>query len=352
MGSKKKLSSLLDSLDALEDYAPTVSFGTFSDKREDRPSQTQPEDISTKNDSSENGTETEEKPKKKKKSHNLFDDGFFDDETTSWLDTVDNLKVKKGNHATMDDFMKTGRPKKKKKKKNGETDFNKEFSPELAVYQKLSADQIAFTDSLQRRYDAIEGAKSSARGISKFTNDLIMNLNSARNTSMAITDKIVALKKAKHDLHLKEVKELGLLKADDQDMDKYSSQLLNNIVNRVGRNNLMNGAADVDNGYDQIPESNPDDIADDLMEGIEDYDPSEESDSQKYLKYEKADVKIHIVYNQDTGDWHFKAITENGEEVPDYPLPDEESLSMKWNKGSGFGTDQFGRKYPIILADE
>lgn len=96
--------------------------------------------------------------------------------------------------------------------------------------------------------------------------------------------------------------------------------------------------------YDQIPEYTDDDIAEDLMEGIQE-------DDNGYLKYEKDKVQVKILYNQNTGDWNFAAMDAAGNIIPDYPLPNPEELNMRWNKGAGFGSDQFSRRYPIILVD-
>ena len=346
----KGLSSLLDSLDELEDYAPSLSFGTISDKREGKPSPTQSEDISTKNECSnldpqeyENGSSEK---KKKDKSGDLFDDGFLDDDSDDWLETVGKLKIKKGSKVTLEGLMDdVGRPKKKKKKKKGETDFQKIFSSELASLQKLSADQIAFTDSLQRRYDTMEGTKSSSRGLSKYTTDLIMSINTARSTALSVTNAIAGIKKNIHDLHLKEMKELGLNKGNEEDLDKYASGFLNSIVNKVGRNAIVSAVpSEGDPMYDQIPEYTDDDIAEDLMEGIQE-------DDNGYLKYEKDKVQVKILYNQNTGDWNFAAMDAAGNIIPDYPLPNPEELNMRWNKGAGFGSDQFSRRYPIVLVD-
>lgn len=354
----KGLSSLLDSLDEMEEYEPTLSFGTISDKREGKPSQAQSEDISTKNGSSNlessDDSETENKSKKKKKAGkggDLFDDDWLnEDDEEGWLSTVGNLKIKKGSKVTLEGLMDIGnRPKKKKKKKKGETDFQKVFSSELASLQKLSADQIAFTDSLQRRYDTMENTKSSSRGLSKYTTDLIMSINTARSTALSITNAIASTKKSIHDLHLKEVKELGLNKGGEEDLDKYASGFLNSIVNKVGRNAVVNAVpAEGDPAYDQIPEYSPDeDVAEDLMEGLDD-----EAADNGYLKYEKDNIQVKILYDKNTGDWDFAAINEAGEVVPDYPLPNPEELQMRWNKGAGFGSDQFSRRYPIILVGD
>ena len=353
MQMAKGLSSLLDSLDELEDYAPSISFGTFSPKREGTSSSSQDEDISTK---SECSNSDDKSSKDKDDGHNdLFSDGFLDDDDSDgWLATVGKLKIKKGNHVTLEGLMEEGsRPKKKKKKKKGETDFQKVFSSELAALQKLSADQIAFTDSLQRRYDTMEGTKSSARGLSKYTTDLVMSINTGRSTALSITNAIATIKKNIHDLHLKELKELGLNKGNEEDLDKYASGFLNNIVNKVGRNAIVSAVpGEGDATYDQIPEYNPDyddSIAEDLMDGLDD---TMNSDADKYLKYERDNVQVKILYNQNTGDWRFAAMTENGDIVPDYPVPNPEDLNMRWNKGAGFGSDQFSRRYPIVLVDE
>ena len=122
---------------------------------------------------------------------------------------------------SFDDLLR--RKKKKKKKKKGEMiDYNKEFEIEAALYKNLLQEQNRFTDSLQKEYDRLKSAKSTARGISKTMTDLIENITQARSLSLQIVDKTVGLKKTTADLMMKQRKEFGASLENNSDMNTFN----------------------------------------------------------------------------------------------------------------------------------
>ena len=298
------------------------------------------------------GDESSDKPKKDK-----------DEDTDDWESALDIFRLpssssrkKKKRSFSLEDL--TGKKKKKKKKKKGALKtYKSEFAEELALLKNLQMEQDKFTKSLQRRYDQLENSKSNARGISKYTTDLIISINNARSTSMQVIDKIISTKAKIADLDFKERKEFGKGNDGETDnMSNYASTYLKEVIT-AGRDNLNVGS------YDYVTDGDVDGIFDSIESNLSDedatyYDPElnkpREAEADKYLKYENMDVKVHVVYKDEAKDddpdkYEFVAIDKNGDIVEDYPLPTDTS-SMGVNLSTKIATDKYGAKYPLIIV--
>ena len=195
--SKSKKTSLLDEFDDLQLEEPAVSFNQF------RPSEIKKE------------KETEEIA--------TSDDEPSDD----WMEILSQWKTPKvkasgssKNYRGSDvyDFLHGGSGKKKKKKKKekeGPKDYYDDFAPEINLMQNMLEDATRFTDSLQKRYYALEATNSSARGVGKFTSDLISSINQSRSVSSQLLNNITGLKKSIADLNMKEKKEAKAANLED-----------------------------------------------------------------------------------------------------------------------------------------
>lgn len=263
-----------------------------------------------------------------------------------WLDLCENLKMKKasrkkGKISSNPFFGDTDKKKKKKKKdkKSKEVDYNKEFETEAALYRNLLQDQTRFTDSLQKEYDAIKSSKSSSRGVTKTLTELIQQITQARSLSMQLVEKNVNVKKLIADLTLKQKKELGLSSDDIENMGEFASTYLKQMMDE--RKNIINGSSDTAEIVEYDDES---ELSNFLDEQLGETDRTEAA--QKQLEYENMQVKIYaVIYNDNAEDYDFIAYTEDGEEIPDYPVPVKTSLSI--NRSTGIATDTYGRKYFI-----
>ena len=283
------------------------------------------------------------KPKKEKKM--MSEDERLEEETNQddWLATVANFKVepvKRKRRAPADifNYYDKGKKKKKKKNKEGLTDFNKEFEHEMNLIKDLMVDQSKFTDSLQKKYDAMESTKSSARGIGKFTTDLIEAINSGRQLSLQLIKEQAGLKKTIADLSMKEKKEFGQKMGEDgEDIGLASSSMLRKMISEQA-NNMQASDIEVSDA------DNLDELFESLSADIGETEDSAEID--KYLKYENANVTLYACINEDTDTQYFVAKDENGNVIDDYPLPEMTKLNI--NRSTNVATDIYSRKYPII----
>lgn len=235
-------------------------------------------------------------------------------------------------------FYKKKKKKKKKDKKEGPTDYVKEFETETALYHNLLKEQSNFVDSLQRQYDHLTSSKSTARGINKMTTDLIENINSARTLSMHLIEKSVNLKKTIKDMTFKERKEMGFMDEGASNLGDYASTYLKQLISE--RANVM--ALDQNTS---ISDYSDDDMYASLTDSLSDIERPEEV--EKYLEYENRNVKIYVeITDNDVENYEFLAIDSDGNEIPDYPKPLHTSLSI--NRSTNIAVDTFGKKYNII----
>lgn len=308
---KKRGKRILDELDELDSAPSFLSIGSYKSNKEKK--------------------EKEEKEKEK----SIQDD---------WLKMVNSfeeepIQCKKSTSGIFEPYYaESGKKKKKKKKKDGDlTDYNKEFEQDARLIRNLLVEQTKFTDALQKRYNMMAETKSSARGVGKFTTDLIAAVNQARTLSMQLVEKQVNLKKTIADLTMKEKKEFGKIDEGAEDMGLYSSRFLKEMINERGMINSMDN-------YD-IPGDDGDieDLFGAVMENVDDDDQSDEVD--KYLEYEKLNVTIYACIDENDNAY-FEAHDENGNVVPDYPCPEMTSLNI--NRSTNVASDKYSTKYPII----
>ena len=317
--SKVKKRSLLDEYDELELEEPAMSFNKF------RPSEIKKE------------KETSELAKS-------VDEDEIDDD---WLGVLSQWKTPKvkthKNYRNSDvfDFLhgESGKKKKKKKKeKEGPKDYYDDFAPEIGLMRNMLEDATKFTDSLQKRYYALESTKSSARGVGKFTTDLISSINQSRSVSSQLLNNITSLKKSMADLNMKERKEAAAANGGDgEDLSNFSASFLRKLIQQDRSDAAMYG--------DAVPISgDEDDIFDNISELLADNGRSDEVD--KYLKYENRNVELVAYVDPDTDAYEIKAIAEDGEELYDYPIPEVERMDI--NHSTEIATDEYHTIYRII----
>jgi hypothetical protein len=284
------------------------------------------------------------RPKKeKKKEKKLQQEDETEEDVNDWLSTVANFKSepirkKRSPSNVFNYYTDSKKHKKKKDKKKGElTDYTKEFDLESRLIKDLMADQSKFVDSLQKKYDIMENTKSSARGVGKFTTDLIESINTGRKLSLDLIKEQAGLKKTIADLTMKEKKEFGSTEIGDDNLSLYSSSLLKKMISESHAN-----GSDNDIGISDDIDTN------ELYEGIHNIvgENDDDAEIEKYLKYESSKVTIWACINETSGVNYFVAKDEKGNVVDDYPLPEMTELTI--NRSTEIATDIYSRKYPII----
>ena len=326
----KRKKQLLSELDELEDSSVSLPSSIYSKTKKEK-------------------KEEKERDKKKKEDDNSSED--IDD----WMTTINSFKapkIKKKNKSLFDAFDyadKKGKKKKGKSKKGELVNHKKEFEPEMMLLRNLQLQQSKFVDSLQKKYDQFENTKSTARGVGKFTTDLINSITSARSVSLQLIDKIISTKKTIADLDFKERKEFGSNSNSEQtNLNNYASTYLKQMMT-VGRNNVV-GQPEAYN----VPSDNDDDY-DDLFSSIDESlgDTGRSEDVEKYLKYENDNIEVKVIWYDNAPDdditkkYDYVAYDQKGNIIDDYPLP--EKTKMNINKSTGTAIDLYGNKYHLII---
>ena len=334
--AKKRKKALFDELDKLEEDSITLPSSIFK----------KPSEKAEK----ENDDEVEEKDP------DIVEEVLDED----WVETLYNFRHPKSKSLNKSIFniFEDGKKKKKKKQKtkNGQiVNHKREFEPEMCLLQNLQRDQSKFVDSLQKKYDQMENTKSTARGVSKYTTDLILSITSARSLSMQLVDKIISTKKTVADLDFKERKEFGSKGgSEQQNLSNYASTYLKQMMD-VGRKNIIDSDS---SDYSHFANSDDDDIDDvfsSIGESLSDPDRKDiqhrTEEIDKYLEYEKDDVEIRVIwYDEADPDnidekYEFVAYTADGRLLDDYPLPTKTRLSI--NRETGTAIDIYGNKYKM-----
>lgn len=328
MPSKKsKRKSLLDELESMDTESTAPLMSSLFDKQK----------------------EAKKKEKEEKKAKKEAEEADDDDEDFMSFIKATSPKTKKGKKFKFNVNYGDEKKKKKKDKDKSIVNHKKDFEPEMMILRNLQMDQDKFVDSLQKKYDQMENTKSTARGVGKYTTDLINTITSARATSLQIVDKIISTKKTIADLDFKERKEFGSNNNSEQtNLANYASTYLKQMMT-VGRNNVVGEQSSY--SVDDVDSEDTDDLFSSIDESLGETDRSDEVD--KYLKYENDNIEVKVVWYDGKSDddirekYDFIAEDPNGNIIDDYPLPEKTKMSI--NRSTEMATDLYGNKYKLIV---
>jgi hypothetical protein len=185
----------------------------------------------------------------------------------------------------------------------------------------------------------MEASKSSARGVGKFTTDLISSINQSRSVSSQLINNITSLKKNIADLNMKERKEAAAAAAgsyDGENLSDFSSNFLKKLIQQDRSDASIYGDAtpidaDEDTLYDNIAQ----------MLASED----DRSETEAYLKYENRNVELVAFVDHNTDEYELRAIAADGEELSDYPIPQVEHLDI--NRSTSIAVDEYHNRYRV-----
>lgn len=323
--NKKKRMSILDELDSIDEQNDAPLMSSLFDKQKEN--------------------KKKEKEEKRAKQESEEDD---EEDFMSFIKAV-APKTKKGKKFKFNVDYGDGKKKKKKNKDKDIVNHKKDFEPEMMMLRNLQLEQDKFVDSLQKKYDQMENTKSTARGVGKYTTDLINTITSARATSLQIVDKIISTKKTIADLDFKERKEFGSNNNSEQaNLTNYASTYLKQMMT-VGRNNIVDQSQNY--SVDEIDSDDTEDLFSSIDESLGETDRSDEVD--KYLKYENDNIEVKVIWYDSVSDdditkkYDFIAEDPNGNVIDDYPLPEKTKMSI--NRSTGMATDLYGTKYKLIV---
>jgi hypothetical protein len=140
---------------------------------------------------------------------------------------------------------------------------------------------------------------------------------------------------------MKEKKELSGGLSEGENLQDFASAYLKQMISE--RQQFLTG------GSSDIGDYSVDEMSNILHDNLNSDGEYEErpDEVEKYLEYEDRNVTVWIYMNQnDTEDFEYVALDEDGEEITDYPLPFTDT-ALSINRSTNIATDTYGQKYPI-----
>ena len=187
----------------------------------------------------------------------------------------------------------------------------------------------------------------------KTLSDLIESKATFHNTALSVIKEMNAMKKNQFELQMKVDKSKKEEEQDDSTANKAIQSLFS-----IGRDNIMvggSGYADISGSSDagvETVSSYSDSINEDeiIQKTYFNNDDVEESDGDKFLKYEGMGAHYILLYD-DTGYREIIVEDNEGNIIPDYPLPgDPNELDFEISESTGTATDNLANQYEIRKA--
>ena len=181
----------------------------------------------------------------------------------------------------------------------------------------------------------------------KTLSDLIEVKSQYHGMTLNIIKERNAMKKAQFDLQFKNDK----AKQDDDNNSVASTKAIQNLFG-LGRNTIMSSVG----GYSGVSGAIDDDLNDGDYGVDEDdiiqkkyfsSDDTEETDGDKFLKYENMSIDYILLIDED-GNKDIIAEDSDGNIVLDYPIPKNiNSLDFEISEMTGTATDNYSRQYKV-----
>lgn len=180
----------------------------------------------------------------------------------------------------------------------------------------------------------------------KALSDLIESKAQFHNTALSAIKEMNSMKKAQFELQMKVDKS----KKEDAESDAASNRAIQQLFG-IGRNNIMESIG----GYEGVSGALPDEPVDNDYSSIIDEDKiiqekyfnndEPDTDGDLFLKYEGLRVSYILLYD-DENNYEIIAEDEEGNLIPDYPLPSDPSkLEFNISEATGTATDNFANQY-------
>lgn len=235
------------------------------------------------------------------------------------------------------------------RRSNGDEDkFETMFKKERSMLNELLGDIQKRSKIVNSRIVSM-GAGKGTYGISKNFIELIEASATLDNAKLNIIKELGNIKKTSQDMRLKELKMNPDIDGEE-DRDSIADSFYKNIIGgntRQFRDASIGSFSNVQSSG-EYPSFNltkpiPSDTDNEVNE--------EFANTYSYIANENRNVSINV-YRYPDQSVMFVALDEEGNEVPDYELPDEDTLdSLDIKPLSKYAVDRYGRKYPIIDVD-
>lgn len=231
-----------------------------------------------------------------------------------------------------------------------EGEIEKAFAPQEQKLKDLYNEVSKDTAKIEHDLEMLRGNGYNKNVIK--TAELASAKTSLHTTKLSIIKELNAMKKAQFEIKAKNAKNAS----DDAGENYVSSEMIqrifgmghDSILSSVGgRDSAAGDSSEIYNYGDEsaayINES-PEDIAGEKM--CDEYSNKyQATEGDIYLKYEGQNINV-VVEEHNDGSKEVYAEDEDGNKVPDYPIPrDVDELTFEINERTGTAIDQLQRKY-------
>lgn len=226
-------------------------------------------------------------------------------------------------------------------------EIEKAFIPQEKALKELIGDIDADSKGVQRDIDSLRMARTRN---TKSLADLVQAKGSLVSTKLSAIKELNSMKKAIIDINLK-AKEKEKEADGDENQAAFAVQRLLN-ANASSSNSNENGItlASISGAIRDDSELTDEETVKKTLV----YDDAtiqhelgldEETEGDKYIKYEDMDVKMHLQVRPD-GSKNVIAVDKNGDIVPDYPMPSNvDELQFNISEDLGIANDNLNREY-------
>ena len=215
-----------------------------------------------------------------------------------------------------------------------------------ALYEEVSKDKAAIERDIERM-------RVPGRG-GKILSDMVSAKNSYHNTQLAIVKELNGIKKTTFELRAKEEARKEAENAESTDINSNTLQSIfsssrSNIVKGIGGYGGISGAV---NGDSMTVVDELDEEDDELIQKKYFHDQREETDGDKWLKYEQSGVEYVLIVDEDGNPQTVFAEDRDGNQIFDYPVPDISNLTFEVDKIGRTATDNLNRNYKLRFEEE
>lgn len=298
----------------------------------------------------------EHQPKKKKKDKfsrtmergNAMIDAYLDEDLVEDFDGyLGNFLLEDEDIDLKRNLLRQGRKYARDNKISGEaSEINKAYSESEKLLSELLKEIDSDKELVQQ--DITNMRMMRTRNY-KTLSDLIESKAQFHNTALSVIKEMNSMKKNQIELQMKIDKT-----AKEENNDESSANMAIQKLFSVGRDNLLSGGyadisgsseAGIDSDDDYSSSINEDDA---IQQRYFNNDEYEESDGDKFLKYEGMGVHYILLYDENSDYKEIIAEDKNGNIVPDYPLPGQPNeLSFDFSVSTGTATDNLANQYEL-----
>lgn len=239
-------------------------------------------------------------------------------------------------------LIRHGRKYARENKVSGETsEIHKAYSENEKLLSDLLKEIEADKELVQKD---ISNMRMMRTRNYKTLSDLIESKANFHNTALSVIKEMNSMKKNQFELQMK----VDRTKKEEANDDSTANRAIQQLFS-IGRSSILSSGGDGTYA----------DISGAMEAGVEDtryyeddeaiqrklFDEYEESDGDKFLKYEGMGVHYVLLYNDD-GYREIIAEDKDGNEIPDYPLPsDPDNLDFSISESTNTATDNLSNQY-------